>query len=371
MVGLPVLQSELRRRLWFQIVALESVLVELTGAGGRGAIADYDLNLPLNLNDSDLDANMMQAPPERTGATEMFFCLLRYTFRPTAAKLQQCGESNDTGNPQAAKEACIDELEVILGTKFLRYSDPVETLHNLTSTVARLVVCRMKWIIKHPRNGTGINSKDADLPFQLSLRILEYYDLISSNPRMAKYLWHTRSYFQWDTVIFLLTELQTRRAGEDVDRAWQQVEQCYASHEELMLEHKPLHTAVRNLTMKAWNAREAEMTRRYPGLFTSEPPRFITRLRSIAKAAKHPQKAGSFTPTSMTNGVKRADSAGPGSDTYRNGVPIDPVLSFYTGSEFSPSAIPTDWAQWDALIRDPYLYSGIERSPFDQAYPTW
>lgn len=379
LTGLPVLEAEISRRTWFQIVALEVALHEIAGAVGPGTVPIWDTRLPLNLNDSDLDITMTQAPVERTGATEMFFCLLRYTFGGYLALMKgrrpfnsDSVEANSAPISQAEKDRGLDELERILGENFLRYSDPVETLHSLASTVARLAVCKARWIANHPRTYTGMSLKERDMLFQVSLRVLEYDDLICSNPRMAKYLWHTKSYFQWDTLIFLLTELQTRRAGEDVERAWRQIEVCYNSHDELITDTRPLHTAVRNLTMKAWNAREAEMTRRYPGLFTSEPPRFITQLRAVTKAARSPRRVMTSGPTSLSNILNDFESKPckpDGGYGYLNA--FDTGMAPFNAAEFSASGIPTDWSQWDALIQDPVFSSPSESALFDQSFASW
>lgn len=81
--GLPPFEVEMRRRLWLQLVILDHTSAELAGTTPTfmAMASEYwDTKRPLNINDLDLDPSATEYPPERVGATEMIFCLLRFEF---------------------------------------------------------------------------------------------------------------------------------------------------------------------------------------------------------------------------------------------------------------------------------------------------
>ncbi|EFX03967.1 c6 zinc finger domain containing protein [Grosmannia clavigera kw1407] len=75
---LPPFEAEMRRRLWWQIVALDKRIAEITGSVVTALSAGVtDTRFPLNINDSDLHQHAKEAPMSNAGPTEMLFCLTR------------------------------------------------------------------------------------------------------------------------------------------------------------------------------------------------------------------------------------------------------------------------------------------------------
>src|ERR1700738_4114458 len=74
-----VFDNEMRKRLWGQIIFLDT-------RAARQEIGQIlnnigDIKLPLNVNDTDLYPDMGHVPVEHTGPTEMIFCLIKYETR--------------------------------------------------------------------------------------------------------------------------------------------------------------------------------------------------------------------------------------------------------------------------------------------------
>lgn len=74
LIGLSPFETEIRRRSWWRLMALDGQTAELCGAGLSVAAPRYDSKRPLNVNDSDLCPNMSVLPSEHEGPTEMIFC---------------------------------------------------------------------------------------------------------------------------------------------------------------------------------------------------------------------------------------------------------------------------------------------------------
>jgi hypothetical protein len=296
-MDLSPFESEMRRRICWQIVLLDSRSAQLAGTGISVTNTAWDSKLPSNVNDSDLNPEMREMPLEHTGITEMVFCLVRYQF----GNFLRGGITNGTGFdgnwarlssnsvPLAEKDQLLDELESTLETKFLRYCDPLIPLHMLSATVARTAICKMRLVAHHPRqypdNGASMPQEEKDMLFATSLKMIEYENLGQSMKSMKRFLWHINNYFQLDAFVYLLSELRRRTEGPMVDRAWEQIQEVYDNHPELITDTaNALFVAVGNLTLKAWTSREAELRRNHRG---HEVPNFIRALRPQGTDVQH------------------------------------------------------------------------------------
>ena len=143
--GLSPFEVEQRRRLWWQIIALDIRASEDHGSDPTIVEQQYDTKLPLNINDDDIDVDTKETPEARLGCTEMTFDLIRYTVSQTARRLVYVppGKSPCPWKSMQAsieeKEHLIEELRLHLEEKFLKYCDMSVPLYWVTATVARLV----------------------------------------------------------------------------------------------------------------------------------------------------------------------------------------------------------------------------------------
>ncbi|KAB8300474.1 hypothetical protein EYC80_000643 [Monilinia laxa] len=298
-LSLSPFDTEMRRRVWWQIVFLDGFAAKLCGAGYPAWLAKFDTKLPLNVSDSDLTPDMIEPPPERAGATEMLFCCIRYEVSQAIRKANRFGDGyrEAHGGPShippgsnviAEKDKTIDELEARLQDKYLKYCDPSIPLHLLSIYFAKLVICTMRLMAHHPRQypdkGASMPQKERDMIFNESLKMLEYDGLGHSEKLVQRYLWHIHVHFQLDAFIYLLSELRRRERGDLVDKAWQQVELAYEFRADMLNDTKnSLYFALGNLVLKAWEKREESS--HSPDQIA--PPRFISILRSQRHKPEH------------------------------------------------------------------------------------
>ncbi|MCJ1471357.1 hypothetical protein MMC07_010005 [Pseudocyphellaria aurata] len=377
-LGLPTFETELRRRLWWQIILLDGRSAELSGSGMSLLTPDWDTKPPLNVNDSDLNPNMREMPVVHSGLTEMAFCLLRYevgTFLRSSNSTSTFDDSFQRPSSAAVsiskKDKAIEDLEQLLEQKYLKFCDPSIPLHFLCVSFARSTMCMMRLQAHHPRyrsdGGASMPQNEKDVLFFESVKILELDNLNHSTQIARRFLWHTKSYFQWYALIYVLGELCFRIAGDEVDRAWQQIAEVYKYHPELLTHKKnALNIAVANLTIKAWGARETELERQQRRPQT-RPPSFVSSLysqRESRKTLSAPNLALSdpMIPTSdrlLARERQARDTqeneASMGDATSSNLDKNNPLDS--TFEEYSP----VDWAEWDSLLKD------FESQPVDAA----
>lgn len=363
-LGLAALETELRRRLWWQILVFDGRMAELSGSGFSVLASLSDTKLPLNVNDIDLQPGVMEPPAEHTGATEMMFCLLRYEFGrffkdsklgprgPTSAFDGVWQVLTTSEISIAERDQTINELQEILESKFLRFCDPLNPLHFLCGALARSALATMRFKVHHPRGrgGQKIPTEELNMLFTSSLRIIEYDNLGHSTQSVQGFLWHIESYFSWDPFIYLLTELRRRTTGSEVERAWQQVDEAYQHHGEFLTMRSPLHDSVAVLAERAWNTRETELARRQ-GISQASvmAPNFITVLRS--RRSTPAQQPGTYNTSESYQLMEHTAGAQqvPGftDDGPDSEFPSQPV-------ELSP----IDWAAWDTMIQEFELNAG-------------
>ncbi|TGO82202.1 hypothetical protein BPOR_0892g00020 [Botrytis porri] len=426
--SLSPFDTEMRRRVWWQIVFLDGFAAKLCGAGYPAWLAKFDTKVPLNVSDSDLTPDMIEPPPERAGATEMLFCCIRYEVSQAIRKANSFGNGGrghghghgngggghgghkDSGhhgggyhgggpsdippgsNVIAEKDKTIDELEARLQEKYLQYCDPSIPLHLLSIYVAKSVICTMRLMAHHPRQypdkGASMPQKERDMLFNESLKMLEYDGLGHSEKLVQRYLWHIHVHFQLDAFIYLLSELRRRERGELVDKAWQQVELAYEFRAEMLNDTKStLYFALGNLVLKAWEKREEGS--RSPDQVT--PPRFISILRS--QRQKHdqvqrsieqhddisdpfrtvnhwqmPATAESYVRQKPPDYIPPPQPSQPGPSMQMQMPQEQPWLASDSFLDTSmPDITPMDWEYWQTLLDgDLPAYTGQPGNNYDQ-----
>jgi hypothetical protein len=71
--GLPLFQREMRRRLWWQIIVLDSALAMDRGSSPACWKGSFNTKLPLHINDEDIWLDGPEDVPERQEFTAMTF----------------------------------------------------------------------------------------------------------------------------------------------------------------------------------------------------------------------------------------------------------------------------------------------------------
>ncbi|KIW19358.1 hypothetical protein PV08_03653 [Exophiala spinifera] len=272
--GLSPFDTEMRRRLWWHLSLMDNRAAEDHGTDPTFSEQFYDTKLPMNYNDDDIYPGMKEYPPERQTATEMTFCLIRSELSILPRRLNFTAPGAMPGQTQEMtleqKEKMIDECHRHLEEKYLHYCDPNVPIHWVAATVARLILAKMWLSIHHPRS-FGSPTGDALLPqevrdrvFITSVEVLEFTHLLEQNEKTAKWGWFFRTYMQWQSVAFALSEICARPPGPEVDRAWRAVEAVYDERviKNSKFQRGMLWKPLRHLMARAQELRKAQQAAR-------------------------------------------------------------------------------------------------------------
>jgi len=363
-LGLSPFESEMRTRLWWQIVHIDLRASEISGTIASKDLFFGDVKFPLNIEDEDLHPDMTKLPSERIGITPMVLCLLRCDN----SELRDGLISNDrnclrydklinTDMSIVEKDNLISKLEDLLERKYLRYCDPSNSLHCFVSVIARSSICKMKLLAHNPRQfssrGIKVPQKDRDIIFSSGTKFLEYGNLLQSNPCLRKYMWQIRSGFIWDSLVYVLIETRHRKIGPEVDGVWKLINGVFSNYPNIFAEASDaLETAIGTWTLQVWD--DCSAARKAQGLLEQPTPEYITSLRQ----GRRPTMA--MESSFKSNGRKEAGNITGNSINHAKDQPFGqvehPVTDFGPDEAYDYSNLlsfdldPNEWLQWERLF---------------------
>jgi hypothetical protein len=193
-----------------------------------------------------------------------------------------------------------------------------------------------------------------DALFRLAMQVISSQNEAYDRPEMRGFKWHVDLQFQWKAFIFIVSELRYRTEGEEVERAWREVEKAYTWHPSFRKElvRRALPVAVGGLTLKAW---EGYVAARGGGV---QEPEFVGMLRRRGKRdgngeAKDEAMRESVgeVQTQFEWSVPAFGSVGEGNDLMTDAIPLD-----------MPENL--DWTNWNDLFVD-FQDTSTEEVPLD------
>ena len=275
--GVSPYQTEMRRKLWWQICTLDVRASEDHGSEPSIGDQTFDTSFPLNINDEDIDPSMKEAPKEREGWSEMTFDLIRFSVSTTVRRLSYAPVSGPCQKKVAGltledRERLIEELHQYLENQYLKFCDMNVPLHWVAATVARLVMAKMWLIVHHPLGrgdgGAGLPQETQNRLFMTSIEVVKFSRLLETEKSTLKWGWLFRTYVQWHAVAFVLSQLCIRTKGPEAEHGWEVVDSVFDEWSDLMLANKRgmLWKPLRKLKARARAARDKglEQEAQYP-----------------------------------------------------------------------------------------------------------
>ena len=215
--GLPHYQTEMRRRLWWQIYILE-----IRAAGDQGCNATigkghFETRLPTNVDDEDLEMDAEGMLMSKIGVTDMTFGLVRCETVLLGHELQAADSSIEE------KLRLIAVCEENIQKSYLQATSMQEPRAIVASVLARTAIANMKLGIQNPLL-QSLDEENRESLFQLSISVLEDSIFLSKEPVIRQWVWASRKYVHWNPLIVVLMELCRRPPSGLTERAWRAVE---------------------------------------------------------------------------------------------------------------------------------------------------
>ena len=276
-LGLNPYETEMRRRVWWQIVALDSMYSATTGIKPTSLLSVADTNMPHNVNDTDFSTESTVIQP-REGGTEMAFVmiiyqLIKFITEHQAADFEHLllgGVGAEPGTPeyQTYQEVLhefrgvIDEFDATLAEAERKYCDQTGgPLHALALFLrpnilkeGRAMGTSME---ETPEWGTEVKTPKDNF-FRIWLTHHEGALGVYKMANQGGFTWAFKSHFHLDALVFLAGQLAERSPlGSFAERTWRVFDGFYHYHEELWNLTQKAHVQLARVLLKAWEAREA------------------------------------------------------------------------------------------------------------------
>ncbi|KAG7115874.1 Bikaverin cluster transcription factor bik5 like protein [Verticillium longisporum] len=271
--GLPPFEIEMRRRLWWQLCALDSRISEDNGRAPQTAEMQFDTQMPLNVNIEDLTYNMKELPESRIGLTEMTMSLIQFELNNTLRRVLRNWYGIDGGEtpPDILATSTAKEKEdwVVQGLRRLEqtYLDPLEESSPnawVAAAQVRLLMASLWLMVFCPTPMSEARTDQSDYIagklFVTSIEAIEESNKLNGDPRARQWQWYLRLSLQWHSSVFVLSELGRNWKGTLVDRAWGAIEEMvrvrFQGNENGTRHHVLLWQHIRRLLIKARMTRE-------------------------------------------------------------------------------------------------------------------
>ncbi|KAH7123178.1 fungal-specific transcription factor domain-containing protein [Dactylonectria macrodidyma] len=302
-LNLKPFETEMRRRIWWQIVVLDSTLAMASGLSPSLLPMNWDTKEPLNLNDADLFPNSTEPLYQRQGPTEMAFCLILHrVYKLSIAAASPAGEMPSLGEPisrqasggksiadgvqatLAKASGAAAELDRAVRELEEKYVDPkAGNAHVAALGLRPMLIKKLDGMAPCPeRPGSGLETSSAEENvFRTLVASLEHGCEAYEQMAACKFEWSMKLHFRLDMFAAFTGQLHHRPTGPLSDRGWKVVEKIYHQHPELFDMTQKQNIAQAHYALRSWNTRETAITQ--AGQRIEKPP-FIDQLQEALLA---------------------------------------------------------------------------------------
>ncbi|KAH8177036.1 fungal specific transcription factor domain-containing protein [Sarocladium implicatum] len=314
MLKLPPFETEMRRRIWWQVIMQDTKYAMISGLNHSLLPVNWDTKRPSNVNDADLYPGLTEPVQERDGPTEMAFVLVMTEigkFMIVAASnpgfdAAIMGQSLDYagGDPEVAAanvekyRGIMRDLDFNLKEMENRYVDAsAGHVHAAALTIRPLIAAKISEMITPP--GPEIVTPQ-DRLMKMLVNNVEHNADAYNNMEKTGFLWFVKPHFQLEVFSVLTGLLAKNPRGPLTERGWKAVEWAYYQHSELLDTTQRLHYKQAQLTLKAWRVREQTMAELgFPAPLAQ--PDYISQLKASVHAHDSRSRCqSSVTPPTFT-----------------------------------------------------------------------
>lgn len=177
--------TELRRRLWYQLLFLDLRAAEARGC--LSTVLQYDTRPPTHINDSDISPEMTEYPKPVKGLTEMTVPLMRYEAARLGQRLQVTG-FRDTILPPSTKKHLIDKVQKDLNENYTQYCQGARPFYEYAAKVVNMKIGRTNLVFYQDKIGT-VSQTDRDWLFNICIQIMGFYQELRGNMTCRRWTW--------------------------------------------------------------------------------------------------------------------------------------------------------------------------------------
>ncbi|CAK7266670.1 hypothetical protein SEPCBS57363_002207 [Sporothrix epigloea] len=269
-------ETEMRRRLFWAHCILDMRCAEDQGTDLMILEQGIDTRPPLNINDTDISPESTDFPPERKGATDMTFALIRFEICRVARRLHAIHSAMGPIKPSDAlltleeRERMIHDVYDRVKNVYLKEDDQSNNpMFWVAANVARVICAKMTLVIYQPvlfpgPGNEAMSREVRDRLFTACTELFEYSYFLTMDSRTKQWRWLFQTYTQWQAVAYALIEAGRRPWSASVERAWNGLNSILSPQphgNDRMADNASLFVPLKALYNKQRKHRNAEIAR--------------------------------------------------------------------------------------------------------------
>ncbi|KPM46347.1 hypothetical protein AK830_g89 [Neonectria ditissima] len=231
-MNLPPFETEMRRRLWWQICTLDVRNAEDHGIEPNILEPMFSTEFPSNVYDISLDPDMRDAPVNQQTKTDMIFSLVRFQGSHFARRVvfsdKFCRANSYPVLTEAEKCLAIDEFKKRLEVQFLSHCDAGVPLDFVTTISIRLILDKLTLAVCKPKAEHNRTSPLKSNYQRLCYEVLQQAQALRQYEKGSCWLWLFQTYVEWDAMAYLLLDLCINPSVQTPDTAWSIIDSVYA-----------------------------------------------------------------------------------------------------------------------------------------------
>lgn len=233
-LGLPIFETEMRRRLWWCLSANDGRVAEDHSITINVTDASTNVEFPSSVDDSQLYPGMTELPEHRGGRwTEMSLPLITKEHCLAWRQLYEVMPPfSNTVPPDSVRKEIVDKVIAHCEEEHFQHFNTVIPVQRAAMLVGRAVlgklsfVSRLQWLSMANQNTTrGLLTDDDTLAEACG--VLEHGAQMSSDELLRNFRWIVDTYPQYHVLLYVVWRLCVRPTGPNVERAWDLVEKCF------------------------------------------------------------------------------------------------------------------------------------------------
>lgn len=258
--GFSAFEAEMRRRLWWQILALD---MRASGDRGSETLAETPFNtaMPTNLDDEDFGYHSQHPLQGRTGPTSITICLLGMDALWTSRKINIRFPTNEPLNLTIEERGrIVKEYVKRVESTYLancHFSDPqTKFLYSIGQFWIYRLWLTLHYPLHNPMPPQHVKCSAKGL--QSALIFLNANDIIEQHLHAAGFAWLFKTYVPWHAVAIVLAELCAQPKSILADHAWNLIETHFQDWNSRVADVKEtmLWDLIKNLLKRARAARQ-------------------------------------------------------------------------------------------------------------------
>lgn len=241
-LNLSPFESEIRRRVWWHLVAREGRAAEDHGySQTSGSAMSSRVDLPLNVHDVDLHPDMKELPQPRVGWTRMAIDLTSFSIAQACGRLMEARLDTREQRIALRKHIFREARDKMADT--MRLCNPVVPEQRMASKVVHLLFLKIDLVYRQresmmsmtgkPGSGSGSHDLTTEENLIEALEVLETAQDVWEDDLLRPFRWLTSSYPQFHMMLYILWYLcVVRPQGPIMERALNIVEYHFQTSRE-------------------------------------------------------------------------------------------------------------------------------------------